>query len=109
MRETPVPRVETLLPRGKEWNPVHSGESGDRLYRRGDGAVFAKLSTGAGTRVLAGERRRTEWLAAAGIGSPIVLDWRDSDDGACLVTSAVPGVPASALSSALCCVRWTVP
>jgi streptomycin 3"-kinase len=93
---------ESLLPSppaGREWIPVSHGESGDRVYRRSDGAAFAKVSGRGGATLLDGERRRSEWLAGFGLGSADVLDWISSGDGACLVISAVPGVPASDLSA----------
>lgn len=80
-----------------EWLPVSHGESGDSVYRRSDGAAFAKLSVGDGVESLVGERLRIEWLAPFGIGSAKVLDWHASPQGACLVMSAIPGVPASEL------------
>lgn len=102
----PAEALLPCLPAGREWIPVNLGESGDKVYRRSDGAAYAKLSSGAGVALLDGERRRTEWLAVAGIGSPAVLDWAASDDGACLVTAAIPGVPASELSSADLAMAW---
>jgi streptomycin 3"-kinase len=68
------------------------------VFRRNDGAAFVKVSEGTGAAFLEEERRRTEWLAPFGLGSPTVLDWATSDDRAFLVTSAVPGMPASDLS-----------
>ena len=87
------------LPGGKEWLAVGAGESGDEVYRRSDGVAFAKVTTRKGAALLEGERRRVEWLAMSGLGSPRVLDWVASDRGACLVTSAVPGVPAAHLAA----------
>ncbi len=77
------------------WLPVTSGESGDRVWRRGD--AFAKVAGPGRGPALAEERDRLAWLASAGFtAAPRVLDW----DGACLVISAVPGVPASVLPAA---------
>jgi streptomycin 3"-kinase len=87
-----------VLPPGTDWLPVGTGESGDRVFRRGDGAAYAKVATGERVALLDGERRRTAWLAATGIPCPAVLDWMEEEGSACLVTAAVPGVPASALS-----------
>lgn len=87
------------LPAGQAWVPVRAGESGDDLFRRSDGAAYAKVSKGGGVALLDGERRRTAWLAPFGLGSPTVLDWNAWDDGACLVTSTVPGVTADQLSA----------
>lgn len=94
------------LPGGKEWLPVRNGESGDRVYRRSDGAAYAKLATAGRNRSLLEEYRRTEWLAAAGIACPQVLDWSISEQSACLVTSALPGVPASELSASELIRAW---
>jgi streptomycin 3"-kinase len=96
------PSHESLLPNlpaGREWIPVCRGESGDKVYRRSDGAAYVKISEGNGASLLEGECRRTEWLTSFGLGTPTVLDWIVSDDGAGLVTTAVPGVPASELNS----------
>lgn len=93
--EQPLPR----LPVGTTWEAVGEGESGDAVFRRSDGAAFAKVSLGAGAVQLDEERRRTEWLAPYGVGSASVLDWHVTQEGACLVTTAVPGVPASDLSA----------
>ncbi|MFE0753581.1 APH(3'') family aminoglycoside O-phosphotransferase [Inquilinus sp. NPDC058860] len=87
------------LSAGREWIPVRHGESGDRVYRRSDGAAYAKVSSGPGAALLDGERRRIDWLAGSGLGTPSVLDWTASGDAACLVMSAVPGVPASELAA----------
>jgi streptomycin 3"-kinase len=46
---------------------------------------------------LAAERDRTVWINNTDIPSARVLDWRETEAGACLVTQAVPAVPASEL------------
>lgn len=91
---------------GREWIPYRRGESGDDLFRRSDGSAYAKVSTGSGVALLDDERRRTAWLASFGLGSPAVLDWMVSDEGACLVTSAVPGVPADQFEAAELIRAW---
>jgi len=106
-----LPEPRHLLPAppaGIEWLPVNLGESGDSVYRRSDGAGFAKVSPGSvgGVESLAGERLRTEWLAPFELGSAKVLDWRASQEGACLVTSVVPGVPASELPAEKLLQAW---
>lgn len=88
-----------------EWLPVNHGESGDSVYRRSDGTVFAKVSVG-DMESLTGERLRTEWLAPFDLGSAKVLDWHASQEGACLVLSAVPGVPASELPAEKLLQAW---
>ena len=100
---TPLSGLARLLPTppaGQSWIPVRTGESGDLVYRRSDGAAYAKIAAGVNVDLLDGERHRTEWLATFGLGSPAVLDWIATDDGACLIMSAVPGVPASDLAPA---------
>jgi streptomycin 3"-kinase len=88
-----------LLDRDRsDWLPVTAGESGDLVYRRSDGLAYAKVAAPERSAALADECRRLAWLAAHSFASPRVLDWSETDDGACLVMSAVPGIPASALS-----------
>ena len=84
---------------GSQWIAYRHGESGDALFRRTDGSAYAKVSTGSGVALLDDERRRTAWLSPFKLGSPTVLDWQVSDDVACLVTSAVPGIPADQLEA----------
>jgi streptomycin 3"-kinase len=84
-----------LTPPSDEWTPVDIGESGLSVYRRGD--VFAKCCGPEGVAELAAERDRVEWLAGTGFPGATVIDWTDSSDGACMMTSAVPGVPGDTL------------
>ena len=77
------------------WTPVEVGESDTSVYRRGD--VFAKCCAPAGIADLAAERDRVEWLAGTGLPGASVVDWSESSDGACLKTTAVPGVPGDTL------------
>ena len=79
----------------KGWEPVTIGESDTSVYRRGD--VFAKSCGVAGVDELRAERDRVEWLAGTGVPGATVVDWVESPDGACLMTSAVPGVPGDSL------------
>ncbi|UXY17304.1 APH(3'') family aminoglycoside O-phosphotransferase [Chitiniphilus purpureus] len=88
----------SILGEHRDWRPVGAGESGDHVYRRGDGLAYAKLASGGRAGALAGERDRLQWLAATGFACPRVLDWQETGDGACLVMSAVAGVPASMLT-----------
>ncbi|MCR6480474.1 APH(3'') family aminoglycoside O-phosphotransferase [Variovorax sp. ZS18.2.2] len=94
------------LPLGKTWIRASEGESGDAVFRRSDGAAFAKVSFGEGAGQLDEERLRTEWLAPFGLGSAAVLDWHASSDGACLVTRVVAGVPASDLTAVELLQAW---
>ncbi|GAA0597241.1 aminoglycoside 3'-phosphotransferase [Kribbella sandramycini] len=77
-----------MRPSGAGWEPIDVGESGAAVYRRGD--VFAKCS--ADIAELAAERDRIAWLAGTPVPGASVVDWQESTGGACLVTSAVPGV-----------------
>lgn len=79
----------------KGWEPVTIGESDTSVYRRGD--VFAKSCGVAGVDELRAERDRVEWLAGTGVPGATVVDWVESPDGACLMTSAVPGVAGDSL------------
>lgn len=77
------------------WIPVGAGESGDRVFRRDDGRLYAKLAPLPRLADLAGERDRLAWLAGKGIACPEIAGWREHEDGACLLTSALAGVPAA--------------
>jgi streptomycin 3"-kinase len=78
-----------------DWEPVTIGESDAPVYRRGD--VFAKCCAPSGIAALRDERDRVEWLAGTGLPGATVSDWLESADGACLVTTAVPGVAGTEL------------
>jgi streptomycin 3"-kinase len=82
-------------PKGDGWEPVTVGESGASVYRRG--AVFAKCCSVSRVGELRDERDRVEWLAGTSLPGATVVDWFESADGACLVTSAVPGVGGNEL------------
>nr|WP_168880224.1 APH(3'') family aminoglycoside O-phosphotransferase [Rhizobium sp. P28RR-XV]NLR89490.1 APH(3'') family aminoglycoside O-phosphotransferase [Rhizobium sp. P28RR-XV] len=87
--------VEALLAKAsRDWTQVKTGESGDLVYRREDGRAYAKMAAPARSADLAGERDRLLWLQGKGIAVPEVIDWREVEEGACLVISAIPGVPA---------------
>lgn len=103
---TPLEHLLPSLPAGHGWIPVGMGESGDRVYRRDDGAAYAKLAPADRAGLLEGERRRAEWLGARGLGAPAVLDWLQSPAGACLVTAALPGVPAADLPADALARAW---
>jgi streptomycin 3"-kinase len=81
--------------KGDGWEPVTVGESDTSVYRRGD--VFAKCCAVSGIGDLRDERDRVEWLAGTGLPGATVTDWTESSDGACLVTTAVPGVAGTEL------------
>ena len=86
---------------GSGWEPVTVGESATEVFRRGD--VFAKVCVAAGVPELRDERDRVEWLAGTGLPGAEVVDWVEAVDGAYLLTTAVPGVPAASLSSRSSC------
>jgi streptomycin 3"-kinase len=81
-----------------DWHPVSRGESGADVFRSGDGLRYAKAVGRAGVDVLAAERDRIAWAHGRGLPTPAVLDWRTTEDGAWLVTTAVAGVPADGLA-----------
>ncbi|GAA1697101.1 APH(3'') family aminoglycoside O-phosphotransferase [Kribbella yunnanensis] len=89
--------VASMTPAGDGWEAVDIGESDTSVYRRGD--AFAKCCGPAGVPELEAERDRIAWLASSGMPGATVVDWQVSDDGACLVTSAVPGIPGIDLPS----------
>jgi len=88
------------------WLPVMAGESGNQVYRREDGLLFAKLAPTNRATELAGERDRLAWLHDRGLPCPEVVDWIEAGDGACLVMTAIPGVPAVELSGADLLAAW---
>ncbi|WP_083880759.1 APH(3'') family aminoglycoside O-phosphotransferase [Nocardia araoensis] len=90
-------RFRAALPSDCRWEPVGGGESGAEVYRSADGARYAKCVDSAQVAALALERDKIVWLGGNDIPGPEVLDWRADDDGACLVTAAVPGVAADAV------------
>jgi streptomycin 3"-kinase len=68
------------------------------VFRSADGSCYAKTVGPAHVDVLATERDRIAWAHGHGLPTPAVLDWRATEDGARLVTTAVAGVPADRLS-----------
>lgn len=87
--------AKTILPHTHgNWTRVKAGESGDLVYRREDGLAYAKIASSVRSADLAGERDRLLWLHGKGIGVPEVIDWREAEEGACLIMTAIPGVPA---------------
>lgn len=76
------------------WSPVTAGESGATVFRSADATRYAKCVPAAAAAELEAERDRVDWLSGQGVPGPRVLDWQSGDDGACLVTRAVSGIPA---------------
>lgn len=63
--------------------------------------MFAKTACTSSALVeLTDERNRLIWLGTTSVTAPQVLDWNERDGIATLVTSALPGAPASAVPSA---------
>ncbi len=89
-----------LLPAdGTSWEPVTTGESGAVVLRDRDGTRYAKLVPAADGGDLVAERDRIVWLGEAGLPGAAVLAWRATDEGACLITTSVAGVPADQLDA----------
>lgn len=95
-----------LLTNVSEWTPVTRGESGAVVLRHASGSRFAKVASAHDTDALEAERDRIEWLRGAGVAGPRVLEWRVSESGVALVTSAVPGIPADQLDSTQLRAAW---
>ncbi|MFI6512302.1 APH(3'') family aminoglycoside O-phosphotransferase [Streptosporangium sp. NPDC050855] len=97
MSDRPGPRAMSpvlLGAGGGDWSPVTAGESGAAVFRDADATRYAKCVPAADAAGLRAERDRVAWLNDQGVPGPRVLDWHSGDTGACLVTSAVPGVSA---------------
>ncbi|WP_159477292.1 APH(3'') family aminoglycoside O-phosphotransferase [Streptomyces caniferus] len=111
MSEHPGPRTVSPVPLGAgggdgDWLPVTAGESGAAVFRSADAARYAKCVPAADAVHLKAERDRVAWLGDQGVPGPRVLDWHSGSAGVCLVTSAVPGVPADQVSAADLRVAW---
>ncbi|MFB4419728.1 APH(3'') family aminoglycoside O-phosphotransferase [Streptomyces sp. QL37] len=91
---------------GGDWVPVHSGESGAHVFRSADATRYAKCVPAADAADLTAERDRIEWLTGQGVPGPRALDWHSGDAGACLVTSAVSGIPADQVPAEDLRVSW---
>ncbi|PWV79958.1 streptomycin 3-kinase [Prauserella marina] len=76
------------------WQPVTEGESGAEVFRAPGGTEYAKCVKREHVAALEQERDRVAWLSRHGVPGPSVLDWTADETGACLLTSAVAGVPA---------------
>ena len=91
--------AEFLPPDSGEWEPVVGGESGASVFCDHGQHRYAKIVSSELVAELSAERDRSVWLNEMAIPSAAVLDWRETDSGACLVTQAVLGVPASELDA----------
>ncbi|MGP8303239.1 APH(3'') family aminoglycoside O-phosphotransferase [Streptomyces inhibens] len=111
MSDRPGPRTVSPVLLGEgggegDWLPVAAGESGAAVFRSADGTRYAKCVAAADAADLKAERDRVAWLSDQGVPGPRVLDWHSGDAGACLVTSAVSGVPADQVSAADLRASW---
>lgn len=95
-----------LLPEESVWTPVKGGESDATVLHDATRSRYAKVVDRAHVDALAAERDRIEWLSGTGIPGPRVLDWRTSEHGAALITSAVAGISADRLDSAQLTASW---
>lgn len=95
-----------LLPGEGAWSPATTGESGALVFANAAGSRYAKVVASADADLLAAERDRVAWLEGSGISGPHVLDWRVTEHGACLITSAVAGVPADDLNATELALAW---
>ena len=89
-----------------DWLPVTAGESEASVFRHAGDPRYAKCVPATGAAGLMAERDRIAWLSGQGVPGPRVLDWYSADAGACLVTSAVPGVPADQVPAADLRASW---
>jgi streptomycin 3"-kinase len=96
-----------LLPDGSDgWETVDGGESGAAVvYDRGT-QRYAKVVSSERVAELAAERDRSVWISQTSVPSVPVLDWRETEVGACLVTQAVLGMPASELDAQALMKAW---
>ncbi|RSO06993.1 APH(3'') family aminoglycoside O-phosphotransferase [Streptomyces sp. WAC 06783] len=104
-----LPALRVVLPEGctgRDWVSVTNGESGAVVLHSSDASCYAKWVPARYADVLVAERDRTEWLSRQGISCPRVLGWKATSKGACLVTSAVPGVPANRVSASQLRAAW---
>jgi streptomycin 3"-kinase len=98
-KESPMNRAFSFFGNSQsDWLPIKSGESGDFVFRRGDGQAYAKIAPPARRAELAGERDRLVWLKGRGVTCSEVISWQEEQEGACLVMTAIPGAPAADLS-----------
>jgi streptomycin 3"-kinase len=98
--------AEFLPPDSGEWEPVVGGESGACVFCDHSQHRYAKIVSSELVADLSAERDRSVWLNEMTIPSAAVLDWRETGTGACLVTQAVLGVPASELDASALQRAW---
>ncbi len=67
--------------------------------------MLAKIAPASRRGELAGERDRLIWLKGRGVACPEVINWQEEQEGACLVITAIPGVPAADCLERICSKR----
>ncbi|KTQ24577.1 aminoglycoside phosphotransferase, partial [Salmonella enterica] len=78
LKEPPLNRTNIFFGEShSDWLPVRGGESGDFVFRRGDGHAFAKIAPASRRGELAGERDRLIWLKGRGVACPEVINWQE--------------------------------
>lgn len=100
------PSLDELLPRDATWTPVSGGESESLMFHDATHHRYAKIVDAAHAADLVAERDRIRWLSGTDVPGARVLGWRTSDHGACLITSAVAGVPADRLDPTELAAAW---
>lgn len=75
---------------------VTHGRSDTVVRRSPDGRCYAKSATSEPAKEeLVAERDRLIWLCEAGLETAVVAEWYDGGDTWTMVTTTVPGIPAS--------------
>lgn len=99
-------RFRSVLPTDTEWEPVEGGESGAAVFRAADGSRYAKCVAEELVTELREECDRVEWFSGQGLPGPHPVLWRRTGEAACLVTTAVYGVPAARVSAEELSAAW---
>ncbi|MCP2288606.1 APH(3'') family aminoglycoside O-phosphotransferase [Nocardia amikacinitolerans] len=99
-------RFRSVLPADAEWEPVDGGESGAAVFRAADGSRYAKCVAADSIPELREECDRVAWFSGHEIPGPQPVLWQQVGDAACLVTTAVHGVPADRVSAEELSAAW---
>lgn len=92
--------LRALLPADNaKWLSVVRGASGATVLHDPLRDRYAKVLLAPQADGLVTERDRIAWLSSTDIPSASLLDWRVTKTGGCLITRAVPGVPADRLTA----------
>jgi aminoglycoside phosphotransferase len=85
----------------QDWDTISLGCSGAVVRRSPDGRHHAKTASGRDAIAdLQQERARQVWLAGVGFPAPVVVDWVEGSGSATMVSTTVPGIPASSVGAA---------